>query len=89
MKFYLYILYSEKLNKYYIGSTENLGERIKKHNSNHKGFTGGAGDWRYMYTEEYSSKTESMKREREIKSWKSRKLIENLISKSDGSKHPN
>ncbi|RLD36252.1 MAG: hypothetical protein DRI74_09440 [Bacteroidetes bacterium] len=44
MKFYFYILHSQKLNKYYIGSTQNLEERLRKHNSNHKGFTGGIGD---------------------------------------------
>ncbi|MEO5909802.1 MAG: GIY-YIG nuclease family protein [Pelobium sp.] len=43
--FYVYILYSSILNKYYVGSTSNLPERIRKHNSNHKGFTGISADW--------------------------------------------
>ena len=46
--FITYILFSEKLNKYYIGSTCCLEDRINKHNSNHKGFTGGVGDWNYV-----------------------------------------
>ncbi|WP_207422150.1 GIY-YIG nuclease family protein [Desertivirga brevis] len=36
----VYILYSSSLNKYYIGSTSNLPERLRKHNTKHKGFTG-------------------------------------------------
>jgi len=31
MQYYVYILYSEKLNKYYIGSTGNPEDRLRKH----------------------------------------------------------
>ena len=69
------------LNKYYVGSTgDTLESRIKKHNSNHKGFTGGYGDWVIKYSEEFQSRNDALKREKEIKKWKSRKLIEKLIS---------
>ena len=51
---HLYILYSATLNKYYVGHTaDDLAERIRKHNSNHKGFTGGIGDWTLMYKEQF------------------------------------
>ena len=80
-----YILYSAFLNKYYVGHTgESIIERLRKHNSNHKGFTGGIGDWQVIYTESFSTKESAYKREREVKNWKSRKLIERLI----GSVHP-
>ena len=78
--FYLYILYSSLRDKYYVGSTGNLLDRLKTHNSNHKGFTGGIGDWIIVYQEIFSSKEEAYARERAIKKWKSRKMIENLIS---------
>ncbi|HOZ51408.1 MAG TPA: GIY-YIG nuclease family protein [Chitinophagaceae bacterium] len=40
--YHTYILYSASLNKYYIGFTaDEINERLQKHNSNHKGFTGG------------------------------------------------
>ena len=85
MPFKLYILYSAKLDKFYIGhSGDDINERLRKHNSNHKGFTGKAPDWKILYTEDFSTKEEAYKREREIKSWKSRKLILKLI----GSAHP-
>jgi putative endonuclease len=79
----VYILYSESLDKYYIGHTSNLEERLKKHNNRHKGFTGKNGYWKVVYTEHYGSKSEAMKREREIKSWKSRVKIQKLISPSE------
>ncbi len=78
--FYTYILFSTKKNKYYIGSTSNLEERIKKHNSNHKGFTGSEGDWEIVYKEVYETKSEAYKREMQIKRWKSRKMIEKLLN---------
>jgi putative endonuclease len=58
-----------------------MEERLRKHNSNHKGFTGGIGDWLIAYTEIYLTRSEAYKRERDVKKWKSRKLIEELIDK--------
>jgi putative endonuclease len=80
-----YILYSEVLAKYYVGHTgDSLLQRLRRHNTDHKGFTGGVGDWKVVYTESFNSKEEAYRREREVKKWKSRKLIEKLIS----SEHP-
>ena len=87
MNFFVYILFSRTLNKYYVGFTsEEISERIRKHNSNHIGFTGGLGDWCLKYHELFHEKERAMKREKEIKNWKSRKMIEKLISA--GSEHP-
>ena len=88
--FKVYILYSEIADKYYVGSTgDEIENRIRKHNSDHKGFTGGKGDWILKHIEYYEDKTEALKREKEIKKWKSRKMIEKLIYKSSSSsEHP-
>ncbi|OIQ97355.1 hypothetical protein GALL_206140 [mine drainage metagenome] len=59
-------------------------ERLKKHNSNHKGFTGKFNDWKIIYTETFDKKSDAMKREKEIKNWKSRIKVEKLI----GLEHP-
>jgi len=77
--YFFYILYSAQIDKYYIGYTANLEERLKKHNSNHKGFTGKANDWEIVYFEEFEDKPSAYEREREVKSWKSRMKIEQLI----------
>ena len=74
-----------------MGHTGNtLQERLRKHNSDHKGFTGDKGDWLLKYYEEYKIKELTYARERQIKSWKSRKKIEALISlgSSPGLEHP-
>jgi putative endonuclease len=81
MPYLTYILFSASLNKFYIGSTgDSIKERIRRHNSNHFGFTGRTKDWHLVYKEEFVDKSFALKREKEIKSWKSRKRIEILIS---------
>ena len=82
----VYIIYSRIKDRYYTGFTgDSITERIRKHNIRHSGFTGGgSGDWELQYSETFTNKEEASKREREIKSWKSRKKIEKLI----GEGHP-
>jgi len=77
--FYTYILYSKIRNKYYIGSTVNLTERLKKHNTNHAGFTGHTGDWCVVWSAVFQTKKEAILEEKRIKNWKSRVMIEKLI----------
>ena len=81
MPYYFYILHSQSIDRYYIGYTSNLEERLTKHNTHHKGFTGRVNDWRVVYTESYSTKSEAYARERKVKFWKSRKLVEELVAK--------
>ena len=66
---FVYVLYSHLLNRYYVGMTcENLQERLRRHNTNHKGYTGKANDWDIKYFEEFENKRDALKKEREIKS---------------------
>jgi putative endonuclease len=80
-KFYVYILFSEALNKYYIGSTQDIIVRLEKHLQSNKGFTSKAKDWVLVYSEEFKTRTEAIRRERQIKKWKSRIIIEKLFKK--------
>ncbi len=82
MNYFLYILFSENLNRYYVGHTSNINERIRKHNSNHKGFTGKTNDWILVYSESFETKTQAYARERQVKEWKSRKKIVELAKLS-------
>ena len=81
MDYFTYILYSKRIDKFYVGYTGlPLVERLNKHNTNHKGYTGKTNDWEVIYFEIFTSKNEAYEREREIKSKKSRKYIEKLIA---------
>jgi len=80
---FVYILFSTSLDKYYIGCTSSsLEERLRRHLSDHHGFTAKAKDWRIVYSEHFPDKALALKREKEIKSWKSKGIIEKLIQEA-------
>ncbi|MCX2493996.1 GIY-YIG nuclease family protein [Pedobacter sp. PF22-3] len=81
--FYTYILYSKDRNKYYVGSTSDLQNRLKKHNTNHSGFTGHTGDWYIVWFETFDNLRDARLKEKQIKNWKSRVMIEKLISSAE------
>jgi putative endonuclease len=84
MNYFVYILYSKKLDRFYIGSTQDIEERLKSHLFNHTGFTSRTKDWEVCYSETYASKNDGLSRERQLKKWKSRDLLEKLIQQSKG-----
>ena len=78
--FYFYIVYSNELDRFYIGhSSESLEERLRKHLSDHSGFTSKAKDWVISYFETFEDKSSAYKRELEVKKWKSK--IDSLVTK--------
>jgi putative endonuclease len=82
----VYIIYSESIDRFYIGSTSSLADRIYKHNNIHHGFTAAGKPWKLMYSESFHSKAEALIREKQLKSWKNKSRLQALIKKS--SEHP-
>ena len=78
---FVYIIYSEKINGYYTGMTDNLEWRLFRHNDGWGKYTKRGIPWKIVYTETFLVKSAALKREREIKNKKSRKYIEELIAK--------
>ena len=76
--FTLYILFQQK---FYIGYTTNLANRLIKHNSKHRAFTDGIKDWEIVFTDQFETKEEAISRDKQIKGWKSRQLLEALVEK--------
>jgi len=82
--YYVYILYSEIANHYYIGSTSNTEKRIHRHNAGSTTSTKQGRPWKIVYSETCITKTEALKRELYLKRMKSRVFLEELIhSKQD------
>jgi len=77
--FKVYILYSKKINRYYVGITSNLEWRIQQHNRGLSPFTRGKGPWELAYSEEFQSRKAAQTKEKEIKSWKSPKLMKKRL----------
>jgi len=80
--FYTYILQSVKSGRYYIGHTQNITERLERHNSGKVTATRNKGPWVLKYHETYASKAEAASRELYIKRMKSRQYIESLIEEA-------
>jgi putative endonuclease len=77
----MYVLYSPKLNKYYVGACIDLDRRIYEHNLGRSKFTRLGVPWELKYSEEFPTLLEAKQRELKIKKMKSRKYIEELIAK--------
>ena len=80
MPFFVYVLYSPTKDNFYIDFTSDLEERVIRHNQKSKGFTGITNDWKIVHSETYNSKPEALAREKQIKSWKSRIKIQELLN---------
>jgi putative endonuclease len=77
--FYVYVLWSDKLQKRYVGITENIEKRIDEHNRGCNRFTKGGIPWILIHTEDYSSKSEALKRERFLKSGVGRAWLDSFL----------
>jgi putative endonuclease len=75
----VYILFSEKLNKFYVGACIDLERRFYEHNIGHSKFTSTGVPWKLVYRETHVDLPEAKRRESQIKKMKSRKFIEELI----------
>jgi putative endonuclease len=84
MPHYTYILYSTCRDRYYIGSTSGIEKRLERHNGGATPSTKPGRPWKIVYTEEFPTKNDALKRENEIKRMKSREYIEQLIGRTAG-----
>ena len=79
---FVYVLQSLTDKTYYIGSTQNLNQRLVDHNTGKSRYTKRKIPWVIIHSEEYATKTEALKREKQIKNWKNIRAIEHLIKRT-------
>jgi len=65
--FYVYILKSLSTGRYYTGQTNDLEERIKRHNSGSEQYTSKEMPWELIWSKKFESRAEAMKQEGQIK----------------------
>ncbi|HNQ67105.1 MAG TPA: GIY-YIG nuclease family protein [Bacteroidales bacterium] len=81
MRYYIYILYSEKFDKYYYGQTNDLKERLIKHNSKKVNSTAKYSPWIIFAYKELETRSEAIAFERKIKNLKSRTRVHEYLRK--------
>ena len=78
MNYYVYLLLTKSIKKHisYVGYTNNLSNRLKKHNSSSGAkFTKGR-KWKIIYSKKYSSKSKALREEYKLKKdYKKREII--------------
>lgn len=79
--YYVYVLKSINSDKLYTGFTENLENRIIKHNKGDVRSTKAYIPYQLVYKEEYQNKTEARKREIFLKSGQGRKFLKGVLEK--------
>jgi len=83
--FFVYILFSSKINKFYIGYSQNPEKRLEFHNSTlNKIWSKRGQPWELKTTIPFKSKTGALKAERKIKKLKAKRSSKTLL-KMDGS----
>ncbi|MEK7585015.1 MAG: GIY-YIG nuclease family protein [Patescibacteria group bacterium] len=76
----VYILRSLKDGKYYVGSTSDLGDRLKRHNAGGTPSTRHRRPLEIVYSEECRTRGEAVSREFKIKSYKGGEAFKKLVS---------
>ena len=80
-EYFVYILYSESSDRYYIGQTNNLEKRLQKHNLGLVDSTRHSRPWKVHFSLDVPTRKDSMKVEKYLKNLKSHKRLEDWIRK--------
>ena len=80
--FTIYTIYNKDHDKIYIGQTWNLSERLNQHDN--KIFTNSytsrfSGEWQLIYQEYVFDRSDALKREKQLKSYRGREFIKKYI----------
>ena len=83
MPFFVYIIQSETTGKIYTGQTADIPRRLSQHNDPDNRLTlhtkRHKGPWKSIHIEEYPTRSEAMRRERELKTGKGRDWIRRYL----------
>ncbi len=79
--YFVYAIYNKLVNRIYIGQTKDIEERLKMHNQKLiPGYTSKfSGTWIIIYSETTEKRSEALKREKQLKSYRGRQFIKTHI----------
>jgi putative endonuclease len=82
--FTVYVLWSESRRRFYVGHASDLDDRLARHNQGRSKSTASGAPWLHVYSEQFATRGEAVRREREIKGWKSAARIRVLVDQASG-----
>ncbi len=77
----VYAIYNSDAQKIYIGQTEDIINRLRLHNEHtFRGYTSRfRGEWKLIYSESVTTRSEALRREKQLKSGNGRAYIKSLL----------
>ena len=83
MSNYVYILYSKKLGSFYRGQTNDLKDRLLRHNGKRVSSTKNGSPWILIWTTKKANRSEAVKLETKLKNLGYKRLIEFMLKYKD------
>ena len=84
--FYVYVLRSAKTGRRYVGSCEDLDDRLRRHNAGESNATKHGVPWRLLHTKSFAMRSEAAIKERYYKTGHSRDELDRLVPGSPSPK---
>jgi len=81
MKYWVYIIYSASTDSYYKGQTNDLNERLTRHNNGWEKATHPGAPWKLVWSTEKDDRSSAVKLEKKLKNLSRERLIK-FISKN-------
>ena len=75
MGYWVYILESEMNGSYYVGQTEDVSERLSRHNDGRENYTSAYRPWRLLGVIEKQTRSEAILLERKLKNLSRERLM--------------
>ncbi len=80
---YVYVLYSNDFERYYVGMSDNVEKRLKEHNKGLSKSTKPYVPWRLVHSEQFETRMEARTREKYLKSAAGRRWRKKNIDLGD------
>ena len=80
MKFYVYIIQSERDGSFYKGFTENPNQRIEQHNQGECSYTSKKIPWKLVALLQFESKREALIKEKKLKKYSNESIKALILS---------
>ena len=79
MKYYAYVLYSPNTDRFYKGHCSDVSRRLAEHNAGKTKSIKAFIPWKLVYSEEFNSREEAIKREKYFKTAAGRRFLKKVI----------
>lgn len=77
--YYIYVLQSEKTERWYTGSTNDLRKRLKQHNEGKSPYTKNKLPWKLIYYEACLNEEDARSREKYLKTGMGKRYLKNRL----------